>query len=60
MAGPRNPYPAPVGVIAPGACADLLLVDGDPLQEIGLMADPDKNLLVVMKDGRLFKNRLTA
>jgi imidazolonepropionase-like amidohydrolase len=60
MAGSRNPYPAPVGVIAPGACADLLLVDGDPMQDIGLLADPDKNLLVVMKDGRFFKNRLTA
>ena len=60
MAGPRNPYPAPVGVIAPGACADLLLVDGDPLQDIGLLAEPERNLLVVMKEGRLYKNILPA
>jgi imidazolonepropionase-like amidohydrolase len=58
MAGSRNPYPAPVGVIAPGACADLLLVDGDPLKHVGLLAEPEKNLLVVMKDGRFYKNDL--
>jgi imidazolonepropionase-like amidohydrolase len=60
MAGQRNPYPAPVGVIAPGACADLLLVDGDPLRDIGLLAEPESNLLVIMKDGRLYKNALPA
>ena len=60
MAGQRNPYPAPVGVIAPGACADLLLVDGDPLRDIGLLAEPERNLLVIMKDGRLYKNALPA
>ena len=60
MAGPRNPYPAPVGVIEAGACADLLVVDGDPLQKVNLLADPEKNLLVIMKDGRFYKNTLSA
>jgi imidazolonepropionase-like amidohydrolase len=58
MAGPRNPYSAPVGVIEAGACADLLLVDGDLLKQIGLLADPEKNLVVIMKDGRFYKNAL--
>jgi hypothetical protein len=33
----------------------LLLVDGDPLADIGLLSHPDKNLVVIMKDGRLVK-----
>jgi imidazolonepropionase-like amidohydrolase len=60
MSGPRNPYPAPVGVIEPGAYADLLLVDGDPLAKIDLLSEPDKTLLVIMKDGRFYKNALPA
>jgi imidazolonepropionase-like amidohydrolase len=58
MSGPRNPYCAPVGVVEAGACADLLLVDGNPLQKIGLLAEPEKNLVVIMKDGRFYKNAL--
>ncbi len=58
MSGPRNPYPAPVGVVEAGACADLLLVAGDPLKKIDLLAEPEKNLLVIMKDGRVYKNLL--
>ena len=41
------------------ALADLLLVDGDPLQDINLVADPAKNFLVIMKDGKIYKNTLT-
>lgn len=40
MSGARNPYPAALGRVVPGAFADLLLVDGDPLVAIGLLADP--------------------
>jgi len=58
MSGPRNPYPAKLGVIEPDAYADLLLVDGDPIADIGLIADPAKNLKIIMKDGRIFKNTL--
>jgi len=46
-------------VVEIGALADLLLVDGDPLQDIKLVADPAKNFLVIMKDGKIYKNTLT-
>jgi imidazolonepropionase-like amidohydrolase len=39
-----------------GALADLLLVDGDPLANIKLLEDPKKNLVVIMKNGQVFKN----
>jgi imidazolonepropionase-like amidohydrolase len=56
QSGPRNPYPGRLGVVEPGALADLLLVDGDPIADIDLLADPDRSLLVVMKDGRIHKD----
>jgi imidazolonepropionase-like amidohydrolase len=40
-----------LGVLAPGAIADLLVVQGNPLDDITLLAQPDKNLLLVMKEG---------
>lgn len=58
LSGPRNPYPGQLGVVAPGALADLLLVDGNPLEEISLIADPERRMLVIMKDGKLCKNSL--
>ncbi|MGC2786632.1 MAG: amidohydrolase family protein [Roseiarcus sp.] len=58
MSGPRNPYPGKLGVIEAGALADLILVDGDPLANLKLIADPDKNFLVIMKDGRVVKETL--
>lgn len=56
MSGPRDPYPAPLGVVAPGALADVLLVDGDPLTDLAILADPDRSLLVIMKDGAIHKD----
>lgn len=56
----RNPYPGKLGVVEAGALADLLLVDGDPIADIALLSDPAKNLLVIMKDGRIFKNMLAV
>jgi imidazolonepropionase-like amidohydrolase len=56
MSGPRNPYPDKIGVIEAGAYADLLLVDGDPIADIKLLADPEKNLKIIMKDGRFYKD----
>lgn len=56
LSGPRNPYPGKLGVVEEGALADLLLVDGDPIADIDLVADPDKNFLVIMKDGKIYKN----
>ncbi len=58
LSGPRNPYPGIIGVIEEGALADLLLVDGDPLANIKLIEDADKNFLVIMKDGKIYKNTL--
>jgi hypothetical protein len=39
-----------------GALADLLLVDGNPLQDLSLVATPDTSFGVIMKDGRIYKN----
>ncbi len=56
LSGPRNPYPGKLGVVQEGALADLLLVDGDPLANINLIDDPQKNLVVIMKAGKIYKN----
>lgn len=54
----RTPYPGKLGVIEKGAFADLLVLNGNPLENIRLIEDPGKNLAVVMKDGRIHKNTL--
>ena len=58
MTGFINPYPGTLGVVKEGALADLLLVDGDPLEQIDLVADPEKNFMIIMKDGVIYKNTL--
>lgn len=58
LSGLRSPYEGKLGVVEEGALADLLLVDGDPLAHIELLADPAKNLLVIMKDGVVVKDAL--
>jgi len=58
LSGARSPYPGKVGVVATGALADLLLVQGNPLADIRLVEDPDRNFLLIMKDGRIYKNVL--
>jgi imidazolonepropionase-like amidohydrolase len=58
LSGKRNPYPGKLGVVEQGALADLLLVDGNPLENIQLIADPAKNFIVIMKDGTVYKNTL--
>jgi imidazolonepropionase-like amidohydrolase len=60
LSGKRNPYRGKLGVVEVDALADLLLVDGNPLQDINLVADPAKNFLVIMKDGKIYKNILTS
>ena len=54
----RNPYPGKLGVIEAGAFADLLVLNGNPLDDIHLLETPAKTLAVVMKDGRIHKNTL--
>jgi imidazolonepropionase-like amidohydrolase len=45
-------------VIEVGAYADMLLVDGNPLENIDLVADAEKNFLIIMKDGKIYKNTI--
>jgi imidazolonepropionase-like amidohydrolase len=58
LSGMRNPYPGILGVVEQGALADLILVDGNPLNDLALVADPAKNFKVIIKDGKVFKNTL--
>jgi imidazolonepropionase-like amidohydrolase len=58
LSGKRNPYPGKLGVVEPGALADLILVDGDPLANLELVADPANNFKIIMKDGKVYKNTL--
>ena len=44
-------------MVEEGALADLLLVDGDPVAKLDLIADPGKNFVVIMKDGKVYKKR---
>ena len=59
LSGLRSPYPGKLGVVEEGALADLLLVDGNPVENIELISDPARNFVVIMKDGKIFKNSLT-
>jgi imidazolonepropionase-like amidohydrolase len=56
LSGKRSPY-GRVGVIEPDAMADLILVDGDPVADIKLIEDPARRFLVIMKDGRIVRQR---
>ena len=58
LSGLRSPYAGKLGVVQQGALADLLLVDGDPIANIKLIEDPVRNLVVIMKDGKIYKNTL--
>ena len=59
LSGSRNPYQdGPLGVIKEGAYADLLIVDGNPLEDIQVLEDPEKNFRIIMKDGKIYKNTL--
>jgi imidazolonepropionase-like amidohydrolase len=60
LSGPRNPYPGKLGVVEEGALADLLVVDGNPLDNIALMARPETSLVIIMKDGKVYKDARPA
>ena len=52
-----NPYPhGKLGVIAEGAYADILLVNGNPLKDLKVFNNPEENLKIIMKDGKIYKN----
>ena len=50
-AGP-NPHPKE------GAFADIIIVNGDPTKDIRLLMDADKNIDLIMKDGKIYKNTI--
>jgi len=58
LSGERAPYAGRLGVIAQGALADLLVVDGDPERDLAWLGTPDTSLRLIMKGGRVFKNLL--
>jgi len=70
LTGRRNPYPGKLGVIEEGAYADILIVDGNPLEDISAIGGNPKwfdagprdegleVLRVIMKDGVIYKNTL--
>jgi imidazolonepropionase-like amidohydrolase len=60
LSGFINPYPGRLGVVEEGALADLILVNGNPLETLELVADPDANFAMIMKDGVIHKNQLSA
>lgn len=61
QSGKRDPYrAAPLGVIRAGAWADMLLVRGNPLDDLRLLEDFERNMLLIMKDGVIHKNLMPA
>ncbi len=48
-----------MGEVIPGACADLLVMEGNPLEDLSVMTKPEANLRIIMKDGVIYKNTLT-
>ena len=60
MSGPMmNPYlRGPLGVIREGAYADILVVNGNPLDDIEILGDAKNNIPFIMKDGVIYKNTL--
>ena len=58
--GAANPYPGTIGMVREGAYANMLPADGDPLKNPELVTNPDKNFVMIMKDGVVYKNTLAA
>lgn len=50
--------PAKVGVIEPGALADLIIVEGDPISDLSVLSRPEQSLKAVIRDGALIIDRL--
>jgi len=56
MSGLRSPYKGKLGVIQEGALADLLLINGNPLEDISILTSHEENIALIMKDGVIYKN----
>jgi imidazolonepropionase-like amidohydrolase len=59
LSGERNPYPGKLGEVSEGAYADLLLVEGNPLEDVSVLVDYSNNFKVIVKDGKVYKNTLS-
>lgn len=59
LSGPRNPYPGKLGVVEEEALADLLLIDGNPLENLDILTVPEK-MPLIMKAGAIVKNTLSS
>ncbi len=61
LSGKRSPYPdGKLGVIEKGAYADMLIVDGNPMKDISLLAKPKEHIRLIMKGGKIYKNILQS
>jgi imidazolonepropionase-like amidohydrolase len=60
LSGQRAPYPGALGKLAAGALADLLVADGDPTKNLDFLAHPEESLFLIMKNGRIYKDKLSA
>jgi len=58
LSGARDSYRGDLGEVRKGALADLILVDGNPLQDLSLVGDAERKFLLIIKDGVLVKNGL--
>jgi len=57
MSGKRDPYQkGKLGEITEGAYADLIIVEGNPLEDLKIVENPETNFLLIMKDGTIYKN----
>lgn len=57
LSGKRSPYQGELGIIKPGAFADVILVEGNPLENMDIIAQPTEKFWVIMKDGQVYKNK---
>jgi len=59
LSGPRNPYPeGKFGLIEAGAHADILLIDGNPLEEMSVMTEYEEKFDLIMKGGTVYKDQI--
>ena len=48
-----------IGIIKEGALADLLLIEGNPLEDFSVFQEQGKYIPLIMKNGKIYKNNLT-
>jgi len=58
LCGPRDPYPGKLGVVEERALADMIIANRNPLENLDLIVDPEKNFGLIMKDGKICKNTI--